>query len=51
LQTSADLAKETAEATAELQNNCKSFENGKRLRHQYIKENKEAKAFVDCSEH
>jgi len=49
LQTSADLAKETAEATTELQKQLqKVFNTVSDFATKYAKENKEAKAFVDA---
>ena len=49
LQTSADLAKETAEATTELQKQLqKVFKTVSDFATKYAKENKEAKAFVDA---
>lgn len=49
LQTSADLAKETAEATTELQKQLqKVFKTVSDFASKYAKENKEAKAFVDA---
>lgn len=49
LQTSADLAKETADATTELQKQLqKVFKNVCDFATQYAKENKEAKAFIDA---
>lgn len=49
LQTSADLAKETAEATTELQKQLqKVFKTVSDFANKYAKENKEAKAFVDA---
>lgn len=49
LQTSADLAKETAEATTELQKQLqKLFKTVNDYATKYAKENKEAKAFVDA---
>lgn len=48
LQTSADLAKETAEASTELQKQLqKVFKTVSDFANKYAKENKEAKAFVD----
>ena len=48
LQTSADLAKETAEATTELQKQLqKVLKTVRDFANKYAKENKEAKAFVD----
>ncbi len=49
LQTSADLAKETAEATTELQKQLqKVFKNVSDFATKYAKESEEAKAFVDA---
>ncbi len=49
LQTSADLAKETAEATTELQKQLhKVLKTVSDFANKYAKENKEAKAFVDA---
>ncbi len=49
LETSADLAKETADATAELQKQLKKiFKIFSEFATQYAKENKEAKSFVDA---
>lgn len=49
LQTSADLAKQTAEATTELQKQLqKVFKTVSDFATKYAKENKEAKAFVDA---
>lgn len=49
LQTSADLAKETAEATTELQKQLqKVLKTVSDFAHKFAKENKEAKSFVDA---
>ncbi|RYE58574.1 MAG: SAM-dependent DNA methyltransferase [Sphingobacteriales bacterium] len=49
LQTASDLAKETADATAELQNHLqKTFKVVSDFGNKYVKENAEAKSFVDA---